>query len=81
MTQVTNLVNQQRGYGEELPDHRVIEKVLRSLPKRFKPAVAAIEEAKDTRQMHVDELTSSLVSHESRMNIYEDRNLDHAFKS
>ena len=35
MTQVMSVVNQLRKYGEDLPDQRVIEKLLRYLPKKF----------------------------------------------
>jgi hypothetical protein len=35
MTQVMNVVNQLRQYGEDLSDKRVIEKVLRYFPKKF----------------------------------------------
>ena len=58
MTQVTSLVNQLIVYGEDITDQRVIEKVLKSLQLLFELAVAVIvEEAKDTNQMQVYELT------------------------
>jgi hypothetical protein len=68
MTQVMNIVNQLRMNGEELPDQKVVEKVLRTLPKKFDAMVVAIEESKDLTQLSVDELLGSLVSHESRIN-------------
>ena len=58
MTQLTSLVNQLIVYGEDIADQRVIEKVLKSLQLLFELAVAVIvEEAKDTNQMQVYELT------------------------
>ena len=58
MTQVTSLVNQLIVYGEDIADQRVIEKVLKSLQLLFELAGAIIvEEAKDTNQMQVYELT------------------------
>ncbi len=46
-TQVTNLVTQLRLLGEELLDQRIVEKVLRSMPKKFESVVVIIEESKD----------------------------------
>jgi len=55
--------------------------VLRSLPKKFEPVVIPIEEFKDLSQMHIDELTGSLIAYESRMSRYDEGSLEHAFKS
>jgi hypothetical protein len=54
---------------------------MRSLPKKFEPIVVPIEEFKDLSQIQIDELTGSLVAHESRMSRYEEGSLEHAFKS
>jgi hypothetical protein len=84
MTQVMNVVNQIRQYGEDLLDKRVIEKVLRSLvdslPNKFEHIVVPIEEFKDISLMHIDELTGSLIAHESMMSTY-DNPLENSFKS
>jgi hypothetical protein len=58
----------------------VVEKVLRTLPKNFGAVVIAIEVSKDLAQLSVDELLGSLLSHESRMNTY-DNSLENAFIS
>jgi hypothetical protein len=81
MTQVMSVVNQLRQYGDDIENKRVIEKVLRSLPKKFEPVVVPIEEFKDLSLMQIDELTGSLVAHESRISRYEEGSLEHAFKS
>ena len=48
MTKVMGIVNQLRINGEnELTDQRVVEKVLRCLPKKFEMVVTAILELKD----------------------------------
>jgi len=80
-TQVMSVVNQLRQYGDDVENKRVIEKVLRSLPKKFEPVVVPIEEFKDLSQIHIDELTGSLVAHESRISRYEEGSMEHAFKS
>ena len=55
-------------------------RVLRSLPKKFEPVVVPIEEFKDLSLMKIDELTSSLVAHESKISRYEEGSMEHAFK-
>ena len=81
MTQVMSVVNQLRQYGEDLPDQRVIEKLLRCLPKKFDEVVVPIENFKNISQMHIDEPTGSLLAHESIMNRYDDTPLENDFKS
>jgi len=80
MTQVMNVVNQLRKYGEDLSHKRVIEKVLRSFPKKFESVVVPIEEFRDTILMYIDELIGSLIAHDSRMSRY-DNPLDNSLKS
>jgi predicted transcriptional regulator len=41
-----------------------IEKILRSLPDRFRPKVRTIQEAKDLNKLSLENLISSLKSHE-----------------
>ena len=43
MTQVMNVVNQLRQYGEDLPHQHVIEKLLICFPKKFEAVVVPIE--------------------------------------
>lgn len=43
MTQVMSIVNQLWQYGDDVEYNRVIEKLLRSLPKKFEPVVVPIE--------------------------------------
>ena len=80
MTQVMDVVKQIRKYGEEISNKRLIEKVLRYLPKKFEFVVVSIEEFKEISLMHIDELTGSLIAHESRISRY-DNPLDNDFKS
>jgi len=46
--------------GGEISDRRVAEKVLFSLPEKFDPIVAAIEETKDLFMLGVPKLKGSL---------------------
>lgn len=56
MTQFS-VVNQLRQYGKNLSNKRVIEKVLKSLSKKFEGIVVSTEEFKDTSQMKIEELS------------------------
>ncbi len=59
----------------------MIEKSLRSFPKKFEVVVVSIKEFKDTGQMKIDGLIGLLISHESKMSRYDDITLENAFKT
>jgi len=63
MTKVMSVLNQLQKYRQDLSNKRVIEKFLRSLPKKFEVIVVSIEEFKDTSQMKIEELIGSLIAH------------------
>ena len=46
--------------AKPLPNSKVVKKLLRSLPERFRPKVIAIEESKDIDSMRADELVDSI---------------------
>jgi hypothetical protein len=79
MTHVMNIVNQLRINDEEILHQRVVDKVLRTLPQKFDAMVISIEESEDLTQLLADELLGSLLSHEFKMNIY-DNSLENDFK-
>ena len=81
MTKVMGIVNQLRVNGEkELTNQRVVEKVLRCLPMKFAMVVTTILELKDLTDFSIEELTSSLLYHETRMKL-DVGTLEHAFQS
>jgi dGTP triphosphohydrolase len=66
ITRVEMVVNQLKRNGEEISENRVVEKILRSLTNDFENVVYTIEESKNLAEMTVDELSSSLETHEQR---------------
>ena len=65
-SRVIEVVNQMRTYGEEINDQKIVEKILISLPEKYEYIIAAIEESKDLSTLTVQQLKSSLESHEER---------------
>ncbi|RDX80501.1 hypothetical protein CR513_38941, partial [Mucuna pruriens] len=59
-SRVTNLVNKMRVYGEDIPESKVVEKILRTMPMKFDHVVTTIVEAHDTNTMTVAELQGSI---------------------
>nr|GEZ33915.1 hypothetical protein [Tanacetum cinerariifolium] len=75
------LLNQLRLNGEVIDDSRVVEKVLRSLTRKFEYVIVAIEESKDVSQLSLETLLSTLQSHEFRMQQFEASTSEQAFQS
>ena len=78
---VAGIVNQIRSLGEDLPEQKIVEKVLRSLPAHFDHIVAAIEESKDLSDYSLDELMGSLEIHEARFKRSTGSSVEQAFQS
>ena len=58
--------NKMRSNGENMPNKKIVEKIMRTLTEKFTYVVVSIEESKDTDNMSIDELQSSLVVHEQK---------------
>ncbi|WZY75710.1 hypothetical protein YC2023_022094 [Brassica napus] len=65
-TRVLAITNQMRSNGEEMPDQKVVEKILRTLSEKFMYVVVSIKESKEIENITVEELQSSLVVHEQK---------------
>ncbi|XP_019163621.1 PREDICTED: uncharacterized protein LOC109159962 [Ipomoea nil] len=53
--------------GEPIPEHRIVKKVLRSLPGRFQMKVTAIQEHKDLNTYRLSDLIGNLQTYELEM--------------
>ena len=54
------VVNKIRLLREDLPDRKIIEKVLVSLPKRFEAKISSLEDSRDLTMISLTELMKSL---------------------
>ncbi|XP_073290996.1 uncharacterized protein [Primulina huaijiensis] len=54
------IANEAFSLGDPISNERLVSKVLRSLPERFNIKICAIDEAKDTSQMALEDLIRSL---------------------
>jgi hypothetical protein len=50
--------------GKQISDVKLIRKILKSLPERFRIKVTTIEESKDLEEMKIEELVGSLQTYE-----------------
>ncbi|XP_073290496.1 uncharacterized protein [Primulina huaijiensis] len=63
------IANEAFSVGESISNERLVSKVLRSLPERFNIKICAIDEAKDTSQMSLEDLISSLRTFEMNLDL------------
>ncbi|KAL4297050.1 hypothetical protein GQ457_12G012970 [Hibiscus cannabinus] len=58
------IVNGLKGYGEAIPEDKLVRKLIYSLPKSWDSKKTAIIEAKNLKTLKLDELMGSLLTHE-----------------
>ena len=80
-SKVSAIINQIRGYGDNINDQKIVKKILRSLSVKFEHVVAAIEEDKDLSKLTLDELCGSLEAHEKRMGRFSTQSFEQAIQS
>ncbi|CAI9778670.1 unnamed protein product [Fraxinus pennsylvanica] len=61
---LNDIVNSSFSLGEKILESKIVCKVLRSLPEKFRPKVTAIEESKDLNSVKVEKLVGSLQIYE-----------------
>ncbi|XP_020264219.1 uncharacterized protein LOC109840117 [Asparagus officinalis] len=62
------IANKMKVNGEKMNQTVIIEKILRSMTSKFDYVVCSVEESNDLDTLTIDELQSSLLVHEQRMN-------------
>ena len=67
--ELSDIVNSSFNLREPIPYSKVVRKILRSLSKRFRPKITAIEESKDIDSMRVDELVGYIQTYEMTLPI------------
>ncbi|KAL5568948.1 hypothetical protein UlMin_025523 [Ulmus minor] len=64
------IANKMKIHGENMQQVVIIEKILRSMTSRFDYVVCSVEESNNLDTLTIDELQSSLLVHEQRMNVH-----------
>ncbi|CAI9757422.1 unnamed protein product [Fraxinus pennsylvanica] len=59
-----DIVNSSFNLGERIPEPKIVRKILRSLPGRFRAKISAIEESKDINSIKVEQLVGSFQTYE-----------------
>ncbi|PKA55331.1 hypothetical protein AXF42_Ash003969 [Apostasia shenzhenica] len=80
LCEVFAVVNKIKSYSEQISDETIVTKILRSLSPKFEHVIAVIEESKDLSIYFVDELMSSLLAHEERLNRSRKKNEEKTFQ-
>ena len=63
-TKLKVIVNSTFNLGEQIPEPKIVRKILRSLPERFHAKIIAIEESKDLDSIPLTELIGNLQTYE-----------------
>jgi hypothetical protein len=61
---MSDLRNSMVSLGKPISDVKLIRKILRSLPERFRIKVTTIKESEDLEEMKIEELVGSLQTYE-----------------
>ena len=60
----SKITNALKGLGKSIFESEQVMKILRALPESWTPKITAIEEANDLNTLKLEDLISSLMSHE-----------------
>ncbi|KAM0969390.1 hypothetical protein COP2_018032 [Malus domestica] len=80
-SRVFDVVTQMKTYGKELPNERIVQKLLISLTKPYDSIVSVIEETKDTDTLSVQDVMASLRAFDQRLERHSDGATEKAFRS
>ncbi|XP_028116835.1 uncharacterized protein LOC114314564 [Camellia sinensis] len=80
-SRVMELVNQMKIYGDNITNKRVVEFFLISLPKKYNPIVAVIEETNDLADLSIEDLMGSIKTFEQRLSRQSKKSIESVFQS
>ncbi|KAJ6701195.1 hypothetical protein OIU74_012532 [Salix koriyanagi] len=80
-TRLMNVVNQMRLLGETFEDHKIVEKLMMSVPEKFEAKISTIEESCDLQNLPIAELISKLHIQEQRVQMRDDEVMENAFQA
>ena len=66
-TRLTNVVNGLEGLGKRVSEEDKVSKILRCLPPRWNSKTKAIDEAKNLKELLLEELIGSLMTYEMKI--------------
>ncbi|KAI5342112.1 hypothetical protein L3X38_009987 [Prunus dulcis] len=81
LSRLLELVNQMKGYGEDLSKGRLVQKLLISLTKEFDPVCYVIEQTKDIETIEVQEVLAALRGFAQRLDRHAESTTEKAFSS
>ncbi|KAI5336241.1 hypothetical protein L3X38_015508 [Prunus dulcis] len=81
ITRLLELVNQMKGYGEDLTKGRIVQKLLISLTKEFDPVCYVIEQTRDIETIEVQEVITALRGFAQRLDRHTESTTEKAFSS
>ncbi|XP_022843422.1 uncharacterized protein LOC111366977 [Olea europaea var. sylvestris] len=80
-SRIDEIVNQLKSYGDDVPEKKVVGKILITCTEKYDPIIAAIEESKDINELTAAELMGSLEAHEKRLERRYEMEIENAFQS
>lgn len=63
-TRFTDIINNLKSLSKTYPNHEIVRKILKCLPKEWKPKVTTIQELKNLKTLALDQLMGSLITYE-----------------
>ncbi|KAI5355535.1 hypothetical protein L3X38_008430 [Prunus dulcis] len=81
ITRLLELVNQMKGYGEDLTKGRIVQKLLISLTKEFDPVCYVIKQTRDIETIEVQEVIAALRGFAQHLDRHAESTTEKAFSS
>ena len=85
LTKFYEVINDLKFLGEEVPETRIVQKILMSLSKKYKSIVSIIEETRDLEILRSEEVTALIKVYDRREDMHDERervmNTERAFNS